>query len=251
MNDHNQLLNSIFFPRPSFKPKDENDHLVEVEKDIFVSVRFFLKDTSFPTILFFHGNAELSSEYDEIASYYNKYDINFIVADYRGYGLSSGSPTKDNLHSDSKIIFSYVHSYLIEKNYLNKKIIMGRSLGSASASEIISNQKFDIDGCIIESGFGTEIPLMNILGINPEDIGYKTKDGFENLKKISNYDGPLFIIHADQDDIIPLDEAKLIYNNSKSNQKELWVIDNANHNNILMHTQNQYFIRIKEFIDKL
>ena len=24
---------------------------------------------------------------------------------------------------------------------------------------------------------------MNILGINPEEIGYKTKDGFENLKK--------------------------------------------------------------------
>ena len=116
---------------------------------------------------------------------------------------------------------------------------------------IIFNQKYDIDGCIIESGFGTEFPLMNILGINPEDIGYKTKDGFENLKKISSYDGPLFIIHADQDDIIPLDEAKLMYNNSKSNKKELWVIDNANHNNILMHTQNQYFIRIKKFIDEL
>ena len=60
---------------------------------------------------------------------------------------------------------------------------MGRSLGSASASEIIFNQKCDIDGCIIESGFGTESPLMNILGINPEEIGYKTKHGFENLKK--------------------------------------------------------------------
>ena len=31
----------------------------------------------------------------------------------------------------------------------------------------------DIDGCIIESDFATESPLMNILGINPEDIGYK------------------------------------------------------------------------------
>ena len=41
MNNHNQLLNSIFFPRPTFKTKDEKDHLVEVEKDIYVSVRFF------------------------------------------------------------------------------------------------------------------------------------------------------------------------------------------------------------------
>ena len=58
--------NSIFFPRPSYKDKDTNDYLVEVEDNIHVSVRFFLKDKQFPTILFFHGNAELSSEYDEL-----------------------------------------------------------------------------------------------------------------------------------------------------------------------------------------
>ena len=119
-------------------------------------MRFF-KRYFLPNYTIFSWYAELSNEYDEIASYYNKYEMNFIVADYRGYGLSQAR-LKNNLHSDSKTIFSYVHSYLIKNNYLNKKIIMGRSLGSASASEIIFNKKCDIDGCIIESGFGTESP---------------------------------------------------------------------------------------------
>jgi len=251
MNINEGLLNSIFFPRPSYKDKDKDDHLVEVEDSIHVSVRFFLKDTKFPTILFFHGNAELSSEYDDIASYYHQYSLNFIVADYRGYGLSSGEPNKSNLHSDSIIIFKYINSFLKEHSYNNKKIIMGRSLGSASASEIISRCEDAVDGCIIESGFATEVPLMKILGIIPNDINYKHEDGFENLRKLANYKGPLFIIHAEIDDIIPLDEAKLIYNDSDSLKKELWIINNANHNNILIHAKGEYFRRIKMFIESI
>ena len=251
MNDREILLNSIFFPRPSYKAKDEKDHLIEVESDIYVSARFFLKNQSYPTILFFHGNAELSHEYDNIAAYYHKYELNFIVADYRGYGLSSGTPTKDNLHSDSNKIFKYVQSFLNDNGYNNKKIIMGRSLGSASASEIISKYEDKLDACIIESGFGTEIPLMRILDLEPSDVSYNPEHGFENLRKITTYKGPLFIIHAEMDDIIPLDEATTIHRDSLSKNKDLWIIKNANHNNILMHAQQTYFKKIKMFIDSI
>jgi len=251
MNSNESLLNSIFFPRPSFKDKDTNDQLVEVEDNIYVSVRSFLKDQMFPTILFFHGNAELSSEYDEIASCYHECGLNFIVADYRGYGLSTGSPNRTNLHTDSIHIFKYINSFLSENGYNNKKMIMGRSLGSASAAEIISKHEDEIDGCIIESGFATELPLLETLGIDPKDINYRTQDGFGNHAKFSNFRGPLFIIHAKEDHIIPLNEAELIYNDSVSDNKELWLVNHANHNDILIHTAKDYFRRIKLFIDSI
>ena len=44
-----------------------------------ISIVFFLQNKNFPTILFFHGNAELAQEYDDIATYYNRFDLNFIV----------------------------------------------------------------------------------------------------------------------------------------------------------------------------
>ena len=251
MNNKDLILSSIFFPRPSFKDKDDKDHLVNVDKDIEVGVRFFLNNNSFSNILFFHGNAELSQEYDDIADYYKSCECNFIVADYRGYGLSSGSPNKNNLHSDSNKIFSYVKEFLKEKKYDGKMIIMGRSLGSASACEIISNHEEEIDGCIIESGFATEIPLMKILGIVPSDIEYEPKDGFDNLRKLISYSKPILIIHADRDDIIPIDEAQIMYKEVKSKKKEIWVIEGANHNSILMHTQINYFKKIKSFIESI
>ena len=52
------IISSIFFPRKSYIDKDKDDHLINVEKDIVVSARLFLKDKSFDNILFFHGNAE-------------------------------------------------------------------------------------------------------------------------------------------------------------------------------------------------
>ena len=178
MNDREIILNSIFFPRPTSKTKDENDHFIEVENDIHVATRFFLKDKNYPTILFFHGNAELSHEYDDIASYYHKHQMNLIVADYRGYGLSSGSPTKDNLHSDSNKIFRYVKSFLNDNGYKQKKIIMGRSLGSASACEIISNHKKNTS----DSFYDTMMMLYNFRDIHEVHTPLVSEKFIKNMK---------------------------------------------------------------------
>ena len=53
-----------------------------------------------------------------------QYMINFIVADYRGYGLSDGDSNKENLLNDSKKIFQYVKSYLNDNKFLNKILVI-------------------------------------------------------------------------------------------------------------------------------
>ena len=242
------LINSIFFPRPSNIPKDDNDHLIDVGNNINVGVRFFLYNKSYPSILFFHGNGEIARDYDEIAEYYNRLGINLIVADYQGYGLSNGKPTKNNLHNDANIIFKYVNDYLFNNKYIGKRFIMGRSLGSASAFEIATKFYDLIDGCIIESGFATEYPLLQLMQIDPKSIGFKLEDGFMNLSKIMAYKGPLLIIHADMDDIIPFSQADLIYIKSTSTEKDMYKVTGANHNNILSIAREEYFKRIKKFI---
>ena len=69
----NNLINSLFFPRKSEIQPDEKDHIVSVEQGVSVGVRFFTKNKNSPNILYFHGNAELAQEYDDLASYYNHY----------------------------------------------------------------------------------------------------------------------------------------------------------------------------------
>ena len=247
----NEIINAIFYPRKSFIEQDENDLLIEVEKGIKVAARLFLKNNSNVNILYFHGNAELSQEYDSIAKIYNQYDMNLVVADYRGYGLSDGIPDKENLHCDAVKIFDYICKYLHNKFYTGKLIVMGRSLGSASACEIISKREKDIGGCIIESGFATEYPLLELMNIDAENIQYSLPDGFQNLKKIKGYKKSICFIHADLDEIIPFSEAELMIKESPSIKKKLFVADGAGHNNIIMVMGTDYFKNIKEFIDEL
>ena len=242
------IIDFIFFPRKSTKLQDSKDHMVNVSKDINVGCRFFLKDPSYHTILFFHGNGEICHDYDDIAEYYHHFKLNFIVSDYRGYGLSNGEPNKDNLHSDSLEIFSYVKSYLQEKKYNNGISIMGRSLGSSSACHIISKFESDISTLIIESGFATEIPLLSLRNIDPKDINFKLKDGFENLKKLKKYRKPILIIHADLDEIVPFSQADIMIIESGSEVKDLFKVNGAGHNNVIAVAREEYFIKIRDFI---
>mgnify|MGYP001250685352 FL=1 len=249
--DIQKLLNSIFFPRKSDFEIDNKDHLVNVDNDVSVGIRLFIKDDSYPTILFFHANAEITHEYDDIAEMYNQYNINFIVAGYRGYGISNGNPTMQSSLDDSLKIFSYVKEYLKKINNTNKFVIMGRSLGSTSTCHIMSNNEKEFDGAIIDSGFATEYPFLLRFGVNPESINFKLSDGFNNLEKIKKYKNPFLIIHADMDEIIPFSQADIMFVESRSYNKDLFKVNGAGHNNVISIARDHYFSRIRDFIEAL
>ena len=251
MMNKNQLLQSIFYPRTSSLPKDDKDILIDVDHNINVAIRLFMKNTDAPNIIYFHANAEITKEYDAHAEYYNYYGLNLIVCGYRGYGLSNGNPNKEFLHNDSLIIFDYVKTYLKNNSYNSQIVVMGRSLGSASAIHIIDNRLSDLNGCIIESGFATEIPFLQLMGIDPKIINYSLEDGFENLKKIKKYTKPLLVIHSDLDEIVPLSQADMMMIECPSENKHFFKVEGAGHNDIIAIARDHYFSNIRDFIEKL
>ena len=87
------------------------------------------------------------------------------------------------------------------------------------------------------------------MNINPSDIEYSVEDGFKNLKNLKKYKKPIYFIHAEMDHIIPLYEAERMLKESGSNDKNLFVVKGANHNNIIMILGNIYFENIKKFIN--
>ncbi|WP_242637562.1 serine aminopeptidase domain-containing protein [Desulfobacter hydrogenophilus] len=93
--DQPQVLQFLFHPRrdDSKKAVSDKEHFIPLDQDIEVEAAFHLGDPLFPNILFFHGNGEIVSDYDDLGPIFNRMGINFLVVDYRGYGKSSGSPT--------------------------------------------------------------------------------------------------------------------------------------------------------------
>ena len=244
----NILSSFLFHPRKSYQDMDEKDIQINVGDSVRVGIRLHLINKSIPNILFFHGNGEIATEYDEIARVYNQKNINFIIADFRGYGFSTGVPDVENTQSDAHFVLDYVLKYLKEKNYYGPLILMGRSLGSVSVLELAKRYPQDFLGLIIESGFADEGPLFTLIGTTPEQAGFIKEDGFLNGEKIKNYTGPLLVIHAKQDHIVPFIEGEILHDTCPSKNKKFLPIPNANHNNILVVDPKRYFEEVGNFI---
>jgi len=253
--DRMEVTSFLFHPRPEmeFIGARENfeDLTIPVDKDITIGARLHTAHKSWPVILFFHGNGEIVSDYDELGPLYNHLGINFLPVDYRGYGRSTGYPSVSFMMKDCHVIYEYVKDWVKAKGYNGKFIVMGRSLGSASALELASVYKNEIDGLIIESGFAFAVPLLKLLGINTEALGIKEGEGFNNLNKIKDCKKPTLIIHAEYDHIIPFTDGHNLYDSCGAAKKIFLKINGANHNTIFAHGLQEYLKAVKTLVEDI
>jgi len=250
--DDPEILRFIFYPRrednPIFSAPNATNVMVPVDTDVSVGCRFYYSQERGPSILFFHGNGEIVSDYDFIAPIYTERGLNLFVADYRGYGLSGGTPTTTSMIHDAHPIFRYFLDFLKKNRCTGPILVMGRSLGSASALELGSQYQSQLQGIVIESGFANTFDLLKSLGIAASIPPTMEDHVFSNLEKIRSIHLPTLIIHAEKDHIIPLQHGQDLYQASPAKDKRLVIIPDANHNDLLMVGQNQYFQALMDFV---
>jgi alpha-beta hydrolase superfamily lysophospholipase len=242
----------IFHPhaeenRPGEINKDE-DHLITVASDVHIGARFHLAASDAANLLFFHGNGEIVADYDGVGSLYNHLGINFLPVDYRGYGRSSGFPTVGDMLADSHLVLTYVRNWLRQNGFNGSLVVMGRSLGSACALELAAAHASHLDGLIIESGFAFAEPLLRLLGVAVDRLGFKEDQGFRNTDKIRQFEGPTLIIHAQFDHIIPLADGRALFDASTARHKRFLQIDGADHNNLFSIGLESYFQAIDDLM---
>ncbi|HKZ50203.1 MAG TPA: alpha/beta hydrolase [Dehalococcoidia bacterium] len=243
-----EILQFVFYPRRDFRrgPPGSSDHSVTVAEGVAISCRLYPHSPGSPSILYFHGNGEVVSDYDEIAPIYNRLGINLFVADYRGYGASDGMPTFTATIEDACPVFEGFEGLLRRDGYAGPLFVMGRSLGSIPAVEIVFRYAEKLAGLIIESGFGSVVRLFENIGFPVHMLGPIDPD-FPNLGKIRAVTLPMLVIHGEHDELIPLREGRSLYEAAPSAKKRLLVIPGCGHNDLLWSGRQQYFAAIREF----
>ncbi|OGP49865.1 MAG: hypothetical protein A2Y79_02675 [Deltaproteobacteria bacterium RBG_13_43_22] len=252
--DRPEINSLVFYPRPDPgvpTPAGAEDYLFPVGSGVGIGARFYLSDPGGPHLLFFHGNGEIASDYDEAGPLYRELGLTLLAMDYRGYGKSQGSPSVATLLTDGLNLFDQTYEWIQEKGRPGPLLIMGRSLGSAPAIDIASKRTEKIAGLIIESGFAYSLPLLALMGIPVEEMGIQEKDGFQNVPKIAKVTKPTFILHAQFDELIPLAQADVLLKNSGARRKEMVVVPGAGHNDIIFRCGRAYFETIARFANSL
>jgi fermentation-respiration switch protein FrsA (DUF1100 family) len=249
--DHPMISRFLFHPRKASRMQATTgvkEVLVDLKDGAAIGCRLHLGKKENPNILFFHGNGEIAHDYDPIGTVYLSHGINFIIADYRGYGISTGEPSVSAMLSDAYTVFDQISEILAEPGHTGPIWVMGRSLGSAPAIEVAANRTGQLSGLIVESGFAGVEDLLARLGILSGVPGIDRRMYFSNADNIKTFHSPVLIIHAEHDDIIPLDHGKELYESAPAQRKDLWIVNGADHNNIFDIAGSTYFKHIKNFV---
>lgn len=250
--DKPEILAAIFHPQaeaPNDTPPSCEEFEVQVEEGVSLGCRFFHPHPTSPVIVYFHGNGETVSDYDQIAPHFLEAGLNLFVASYRGYGWSSGEPSVAALYHDAAVVLERVKEYCRAGELSDELFIMGRSLGSAASIDLGYRFPEQIKGIIIDSGFANTLPLAARLGYNVSDSDLREEDCFNNLGKIKEIEIPTLILHGAEDQLIPLYEAVKLQAESGAKTKQLFVVPGADHNSLILRGGVTYFETIKSFTD--
>jgi len=246
--DRPEVLTFLFHPRAEaagHTPADgARDVLVPVADTVAVGGRFHMAHPDGVNLLFFHGNGEIVADYDDLGPIYNRMGLNFLPVDYRGYGRSSGRPRVTAMLADCHVILTFTRRWLQDNGYTGPLMVMGRSLGSASALELARRHPDKIDALVIENGFAHAGPLLALLGVNPAILGAGDHAGFYQLEKMRTVEKPTLVIHAEQDHIIPFSDGQALFEACPSPDKRFLKIPGANHNDIFMRGLDAYLTAV-------
>ena len=239
---------SIFFPRDDQRPPPPGarDLSIEVDAGIDVAARFYAQDPANPTILYFHGNGEIAADHDDIAPFYHTIGLNLFVAEFRGYGRSSGQPSYEALVEDAHPVAEFFHAALDQENFDARRYIMGRSLGSQPALEVASRAADRFQGLIIESGAGLIGRRLQRFGRELSGEAAALAEHHEAKIRASRL--PTLLIHGERDELVPIRAAIELDELLAETEQELVVIPDAGHNDLLWRGQALYFGAIAEFV---
>jgi pimeloyl-ACP methyl ester carboxylesterase len=244
--DHPIIGRRLFFPRPTDLIPS---FFVEVEPArIACYMRRWSNDAG--TLLHFHGNGELASEYaDQEASMFTTMGINVCFIEYRGYGLSTGTPQLGAMLGDGEagVRLLGIHP--------RRAVAFGRSLGSVFAIEL-ARRLPELAGLIIESGIAEVLeqwplkPQLEQIGCTPEEYAQEAAMHFNHRQKLAGYDGSLLVLHAAKDKQVPCSHAERLLAWCKSPQKRLVIFPNGDHNQILPLNYHQYLGEVQRFLQQ-
>ena len=196
-------------------------------------------------VVYFHGNGGNLSVWSDVLVGIVEHGYEVIAVDYRGFGLSTGTPTEHGLYRDVDATVDAVNGKLRRANV--PLVYWGRSIGTAMAAYAASRRA--PDGVILEAGFPNaraifqDSPVMLALTLLAT-YRFPTADWMREVT------APALVLHGDQDSVIPYSLGQRLYE-SLPGPKRFVTIAGGDHNDPMPPDASIYWGAIKEFITSI
>ena len=196
-------------------------------------------------LLFFHGNAGNISHRLENLKLLQGLGLSCVIVDYRGYGMSQGSPNEKGFYLDALAAYGAAAHYAQGQQV--PLLVFGRSLGGAAALEVANGPA--VKGVILESTF-TNLGAMAKAVFHLPGSESLFSGRFDSLARIELVKAPLLFFHGDQDHIVPHRLGRELYERAGA-PKEFVTLRGAGHNDTISIGGRAYLAKIADFVDSL
>jgi pimeloyl-ACP methyl ester carboxylesterase len=207
-------------------------------------------DPKLPTIVHFHGNGEVVADYlDGFPQLLEHMGCNCFLAEFRGYGGSTGSPQLGKMLQDVEQTIRSIEAPT--KNL----ILFGRSVGSLFA--IKAAERFpDVAGLILESAIADPLERLLLrlhpeeLGVTAEELAHSVHDAIDVKNTLENFLQPALIMHTRHDGLIDVSHGEQLARWC-AGPTRLKIFPSGSHNDIMFVNSQEYFEEIKRFLATL
>ena len=198
------------------KPQDLGGGSVEAW---FIPGRGVSAEAPGPVVLYAHGNGELIDYWDDELTRYTELGVSVMLVEYRGYGRSAGKPTQKAITRD----FVAFYDLAIARPEVDKARVVfhGRSLGGGAMAALAREHK--PAALILESSF-TSVRAMAARFLVP---WFLVLDPFDTRATLRTLDAPVLILHGDNDEVIPVAQAR---QNAEAAKNATLILYDTTHN---------------------
>jgi len=237
----------VFYPTkevqifPNDRGLDFEDVFFKTKDNIRLNAWFIPSPKARITVLFCHGNAGNISHRLEKILFLHALGCNVFMFDYRGYGLSKGRPSEKGLYLDAKAAYDY----LISRGIRPKQIIgYGESIGSAAIIDLASTQT--MAALITEGAFSSGKDMAkNAFPFLPYWLFSLRLDSERKIKSVKI---PKLFIHSLNDEIVPFEMGRKLYNAAPQPKEFLQV--QGGHNSCFFDSEDILREKMAEFLKR-
>jgi hypothetical protein len=163
------------------------------------------------TVLFLHGNAGNISHRLDYLQMFHRLGYNTLIIDYRGYGNSGGKPSEQGTYLDAEA--AWRHLTETRKIPADTIALFGESLGGAIAAWLAV--RHESAALVIASGF-TSVPDLAAKFYPFLPVRWLSRFDYDTRSSLRVVESPVFIAHSPEDEIIPYQHGRALYDAAKA-----------------------------------
>jgi fermentation-respiration switch protein FrsA (DUF1100 family) len=196
-------------------------------------------------VIYFHGNGGNLSLWCPIIVGVRRQELSLLAVDYRGYGMSTGSPSERGLYRDVDATLERFYRELRRED--TPVVYWGRSLGATMAAYAAARRA--PDGLVLEAGFPSARavlrgnPLLMVMGLF-SSYRFATAEWLQSVER------PVLVIHGTADRIIPFALGRELFGGIRG-AKRFHAIEGGDHNDAQPLEAAAYWEAVRQFVADL